>query len=235
MERQEYERMHAVEERMWWFRGLHANLIQALAPAGSEPILDAGCGTGGLLSRLSGRAACGIDIEPLAARLAREKSRLPVCVASIDRLPFDAGSFGAIVSADVLGHDLVKEPEAVAEAHRCLKPGGLYVLNLPAYRWLASEHDHRTRQSRRYTRRRAQQLLERAGFASVRTTYWNTLLFPLMALRRLLLPGGGDVRPYPAWVEALFGSAMAIENRILRLGLALPFGGSVLAVGVKHG
>jgi SAM-dependent methyltransferase len=235
MERREYERMHAVEERMWWFRGLHANLIQALAPAGSAPILDAGCGTGGLLARLAGRPAYGLDIEPLAAGLAREKSDMPVCVGSVDRLPFGPASFGAIVSADVLAHDLVAEPEAVAEAHRCLKPGGLYVVNLPAYRWLSSDHDRRVRQSRRYTRGRVQRLLEQAGFASVRTTYWNTILFPLMAMRRLLLPGGGDVRPYPGAVNALFGAAMAIENRVIRLGVALPFGGSVLAVGVKHG
>jgi SAM-dependent methyltransferase len=220
---------------MWWFRGLHANLIQALAPAGGTPILDAGCGTGGLLARLAGRAAYGIDIEPLAARLAHEKSRMPVCVASVDRLPFQASSFGAIVSADVLAHDLVAEPEAVAEALRCLRPGGIYVVNLPAYGWLASDHDRRVRQSRRYTRRRVRRLLEEAGFASVKTTYWNTILFPLMALRRLLLPGGGDVRPYPDLVNALFGAAVALENRLIRLGLSLPFGGSVLAVGVKHG
>src|SRR5437879_1087512 len=109
MERREYELMHAVEERMWWYRGLHANLISALAAAGGAPILDAGCGTGGLLRRLAGKPTYGLDIEPLAAQLAAEKSRMPVCVGSVDRLPFPAASFGAIVSADVLAHDLVKE------------------------------------------------------------------------------------------------------------------------------
>src|SRR5258708_4225835 len=158
--------MHGVEERMWWYRGLHANLIRALAPraAAREPILDAGCGTGGLLRRLAGKSAFGLDIEPMAARLAAEKSRQPVCVGSVDCLPFPAESFGAIVSADVLAHDRVQEAEAVAEAHRCLKPGGIYVVNLPAYAWLASDHDRPVQQSRRDTRDRPSPLLRHAGF-----------------------------------------------------------------------
>jgi hypothetical protein len=40
---------------------------------------------------------------------------------------------------------------------------------------------------------------------------------------------------YPAPVEALFRLVMAVENLWLRLGLNLPFGGSVIAVAVKHG
>jgi SAM-dependent methyltransferase len=236
MERREYERMHAVEERMWWYRGLHANLLAALAGAPEAAIvLDAGCGTGGLLSGLAERPAVGLDIEPLAAGLAREKSRKPICVGSVDRLPFAPASFGAIVSADVLAHDRVREQDAVAEAMRCLKPGGIYVVNLPAYRWLASDHDRRVQQSRRYTRRRVSRLLEHAGFAIVRTTYWNTLLFPLMAARRLILPGGGDVRLYPVAVEWVFRFLVLLENRLIQAGLSLPFGGSVLAVAVKRG
>ncbi|MBI1774558.1 MAG: class I SAM-dependent methyltransferase [Proteobacteria bacterium] len=237
MERREYERMHAVEERMWWYRGLHANLLTALdlGGGGASPILDAGCGTGGLLRQLAGRTAYGLDIEPIAASLASAKAQKPVCVGSVDRLPFAAESFAAIVSADVLAHDRVAEDEAVAEAHRCLRPGGIYVVNLPAYAWLGSEHDRRVQQSRRYTRSRAAGLLRRAGFARVETTYWNMILFPLMVLRRLLFPGGGDVRAYPAVLEACFRGAVLFENWLIRLGLVLPFGGSVLAVGVKHG
>ena len=29
MERVEYERMHAVEDRMWWYRGLRALVVQS--------------------------------------------------------------------------------------------------------------------------------------------------------------------------------------------------------------
>ena len=60
MERDEYERMHAVEDRMWWYRGLRTLTADLLTRAlgrsmGAGPVLDAGCGTGGMLARLAGR------------------------------------------------------------------------------------------------------------------------------------------------------------------------------------
>src|SRR5262245_28493501 len=151
MESAEYEKMHAVEERMWWYRGLHAALLGQLAahaPAGL--VLDAGCGTGGLLKRLRPDSV-GLDYAAIAARYARDKSDRPVVVGSINDLPFAAGAFAAAISADVLAHDSVDERRALAELHRCLRPGGVVILNLPAYAWLRSDHDRRVHQNRRYT------------------------------------------------------------------------------------
>jgi hypothetical protein len=86
-----------------------------------------------------------------------------------------------LISADVLCHANVDPALALGEAHRCLSPGGLLVLNLPAYRWMLSYHDERVRNVRRFTRRGALRLIEDAGFSPLYATYWNTLLFPLMA------------------------------------------------------
>ena len=65
MERAEYERMNATEDHMWWYRAAHQRLLDAWrahpGPAAAA-LLDAGCGTGGLLRRLaaaSGSAAPG--------------------------------------------------------------------------------------------------------------------------------------------------------------------------------
>ena len=51
MELTEYARMDAVEDHMWWYRALHRRLVAALAGR-DGCVLDAGCGTGGLLARL---------------------------------------------------------------------------------------------------------------------------------------------------------------------------------------
>ena len=73
--------------------------------------------------------------------------------------------------------------------------------------------------------------LRTAGFASVRCVHWNWVLFPAMVLRRLAAKGGGsDVKPFAAPVEAACRAVMAFETRILRAGVAPPFGGSILAV-----
>ena len=238
MESAEYDKMHAVEERMWWYRGLHANLLGQLARHADprEAMLDAGCGTGGLLKRLPDKAV-GLDYAEVAARYARGKSDRPVVVGSINDLPFSAGAFAAVVSADVLAHQSVDEARALAEARRCLRPGGVVILNLPAYGWLRSDHDRRVHQPRRYTRAGVARLLGAAGFRAIFTSYWNTILFPLMVARRLLFSGGdgGDVRLMPGPVEAIFRAAVLLESRLLSRGVPLPFGGSVLAVGVKDG
>jgi|SRR5690348_3584326 len=224
---------------MWWFAALHANLIALLDRTGprSGRVLDAGCGTGGLLAKLAGREAVGLDREPSACLRARAKSGRPVCAGSINELPFGDAAFAAILSADVLCHRAVDEQAALRQFHRCLDAGGLLVLNLPAYRWMLSRHDTVVHNARRYTKRGVAALLRRADFRPVYTGYWNTLLFPLMLATRKLLPArrgeDSDVKLYPAPVEALCRAATALECGLMRLGVRLPFGGSVIAVAVK--
>jgi len=250
MEPVEYERMHAVEDRMWWFRGLHANALVAFGAARREmtgaaaaaPLsLDAGCGTGGLLTRLaaldgSGRAI-GLDVDARAAEFARRKSGCPVTLGSVNALPFRENSFSAIFSMDVLCHRAVDPAAALREAERCLAPGGALILNLPAYPWLLSAHDVQVHNARRFTRPQVRAMLHAAGFPEARIGYWNMALFPLMVLRRKLLPSadGSDVQLYPAPVEALFRAVLALERWIMRLGVNLPFGGSLMAVAIKPG
>ncbi|HUA52350.1 MAG TPA: class I SAM-dependent methyltransferase [Candidatus Sulfotelmatobacter sp.] len=241
MDAEEYAKMAALEDAMWWYRGLRANLQAMTGAARSgERLLDAGCGTGGTLRHLRAAAPTlglvGLEFDTRACAVARAKSGCPVVAGSIDALPFASRAFDLIVSADVLCHRNVDEAAALAELNRCLKPGGRLVLNLPAYGWLASAHDQRVHNVRRYTARGLVRLLGCAGFGEIRSTYWNTLLFPLMVLRRLLWRGASsDVMRYPAPLELLFRALLGLETRALSAGWGLPFGGSVLVRAVKHG
>jgi ubiquinone/menaquinone biosynthesis C-methylase UbiE len=236
LEHDEYLRMAAVEDRMWWYRALHAWLLRAL-PVEQTPVLDAGCGTGGFLRRLAesrpATSRIGVEFMPPAARIALARSATPICVGSVNGLPVREASVGAVVSADVLCHGKVDQQAALAEFRRVLAPGGVLVLNLPAFRWMFSAHDRAVHTTRRYTRAEVAALLTGAGFRVVRVRYWNSLLFPLMMLQRLVLArnaAASDVRLYPAPIEALFRAVTAIERG---LNLSLPFGGSVLAVAQK--
>jgi SAM-dependent methyltransferase len=243
MEPAEYDRMGAVEDRMWWYRAAHVNMLDALqrsAPPPASPLLDAGCGTGGLLRRLAAaapdRLQVGIDIFERAAGKARGKSGCVVAVASADRLPFRDDCFGTIFSVDVIGHRGVDPAKALAEARRCLLPGGSLIINVPAYQWMASFHDREVHNARRFERAGLGRLLTAAGFSRFRTTYWNSILFPLMVLRRKVLAGErtqSDVGDFSFFAETLFGGIMAVERAGLRLGLRYPFGGSLLAVATK--
>ncbi len=148
MNNDEYLKLAEVEDRMWYFRSLHEHVRRELAPVvrtGGE-VLDAGCGTGGLILRLRERHPewryAGIDFMPLACELARQRCgpQVDVRVASVTELPFADASFDAVVSADVVCQ--VDNPEKAAqEFFRVLRPGGVVVLNCPAYMWMWSYHD----------------------------------------------------------------------------------------------
>ena len=242
MDRREYERLAAVEENGWWFGGLHASLISAwrrsAAPEADWVLLDAGCGTGGFLTRLK-RAAptarCyGLEIDPGAAAIARDKSGTAVVAGSIEAPPIAAASCDAIFSADVLCHRGVEPAAALAALKPCLRRGGLLVLNLPAYRWLLSGHDRAVDNVRRFGAREVRTLLAAAGFAEITIRYWNSLLFPLMLAQRLLhREARSDVALLPPPVERGFGLVLRFEAGLAAHGLRLPFGGSILAVAVK--
>ena len=244
MERAEYERMHAVEDRMWWYRGLRTLVAAELARTlrgvlAADPVLDAGCGTGGMLACLgatvAGHPTMGLEYDAGAASLAAAKAGRPVASGSVNEMPFDDAALGAYVSLDVLCHGGVDPDRALSEARRCLKPGAIALFNLPAYDWLLSAHDKRVHNVRRFTRGQARALLAGHGFRLLRSTYWNTLLFPLMLLHRLIGSDDrdSDVRDYPKWLDALFSAALAIERAAIATGLSLPFGGSLLVVAVR--
>lgn len=227
---------------MWFYRALHAHLERVLVAGGvgrTARLLDAGCGTGGLIRRMATMHPdwrwTGVDREPLACALAGSRGATEVVEASVTALPFAEGTFDAVVLADVLYH-LDDDEAALAEAARVVRPAGVVVINVPAHRWLWSYHDVTVHGRRRYERRELRAKLERAGLVVRQVTHWNTLPLPLVWARRKLLPAprsGSDVRLYPAWIEAVFRSAMVVERAWLRHGATLPVGSSILAVGVK--
>ena len=240
MEPVEYALMDQSEGGMWWYRALHARIGDALEGVRGR-VLDAGCGTGGLLARLRGRPGLelfGLEYAAVAAQRAAAKSGATIVRGSINTLPYADASFAAVVSADVLCHGAVQPAVALAELRRVLAPGGLLVLNMPAYQWLLSAHDRQVHNVRRITAARLAQDIAAAGFVTVRARYWNSLLLPLMVLQRKVLArdsgNGGetvsDVAAFPPLIDAIFHALTALERR---MGLRLPAGGSVLATARK--
>jgi SAM-dependent methyltransferase len=233
MEPAEYDLMDAEEARMWWYRALHARLLAALGGVRGR-LLDAGCGTGGFLSVLHAQrrdlAAVGLEYAAAAAARAARKSHHPVACGSVNQMPFEDRSFDAAISADVLCHEAVQPAPALAELYRVLRPGGLLVLNLPAYGWLMSAHDRRVRNARRFTAREVRAALAHAGFGNIHTRYWNGLLLPLMVASRKLRrhDSASDVAAFPPWLDATLHGITRLERR-----LHLPMGSSILATATR--
>ncbi len=252
MQDEDYEYLYALEEKFWWFAGMReitASLLDPFLPKADRMILDAGCGTGGNLEwlvRYSGKGhIIGIDPIPLAIEFCRQRQHSMLSLASATDLPFANESFDLVTSFDVL----VQIPgegtddQSIREMFRVLKPGGIAFVRGPAYSWMRSGHDEALDTVRRYTLGQLCGKMEGFGFEVLRKTYANSLLFPAVALRRLvfkrlgLADSGSDVKPLPPsleWLNRLLKKFLLAEAAFLRNpNAAFPFGLSVICIARK--
>jgi ubiquinone/menaquinone biosynthesis C-methylase UbiE len=247
MKPEEHEIMRAVEDHYWWYQALRQHVADVIEPFGPKfSLLDAGCGSGGMLAALRQRfpqaELSGIDAFERGVQLTAERGLgARLVVASVHELPFAANSFDFVLSLDVWSHANVDDALAAHETLRVLRPGGRLILNLAAFEFLKGAHDHATDVVRRYRRPGVRALLEGAGFNIERLTYWNLVLMPPIALARWLSrrriardEARSDFRPLPAPVNTALKGIAALELSASR-HLSLPFGTSVLAVALKHG
>jgi SAM-dependent methyltransferase len=252
MNLEEYALMFQVEDRHWWYHGLRGMLElywkkyaeEQSAERRQAAVLDVGCGTGATLDWLAKRGRpTGIDFSPEAIRFCRNRGHDSTAVGSATALPcatgsFDQASFDAIISFDVFCHRSIPDKrQPLREIHRLLKPGGLLFLNLPAYQWLYSSHDIAVHTDHRFTRNEVIDMLQECGFQPLETTYWNTLLFPIILAVRLwrkILPpkesdlAGGGKGP----TNTVFTHLLKCERRLIQLH-RMPCGLSIFAVARK--
>jgi len=240
MEQHEYEAMARLELKLWWYRALHDKVLctlhRRLPGRPGTTLLDAGCGTGGLLKLVHDAfpdwSLHGIDIADTAVQYARRVSPAEIRLGSVTALPYADASFDAIVSTDVMYHRLVDPHGMLDECCRVLKPGGLLVVNLPAYQWLRSYHDDHVQTGQRYTLRSLAAVMDSHPVRRLQGSYWNALLFMPLVLKRKLFAGSqphSDVGEFPPWLDRLAYTLMSWENRWICRGGSLPFGSSVFA------
>src|SRR5882762_5780953 len=99
MKPQEHDIMRSVEDHYWWYRALRQHVAASINPASPKfSLLDAGCGTGGMLGALRDKfpeaELTGIDASDQAVDLtAGRQLGARLIAASVNEIPFPADSF----------------------------------------------------------------------------------------------------------------------------------------------
>jgi SAM-dependent methyltransferase len=226
-----------LEDRHWFYRGRRRVLASALDRLPIDvpcQVLEAGSGMGGNLDWLARYGSVqGIDVNPEAVALLAARG-YDVRQATLGDLPHEDRSFGLITCLDVLEH-VGDDAGALLELRRVTRRDGILVITAPAYQVLFSPHDVAGGHLRRYTMQRLSALASAAGWRPVLGTYFNTLLLPAAVARRAWTKWRrarsaprSDLLVTPASLDPVLSAPMSIEAALVRRGVRLPFGLSIL-------
>jgi SAM-dependent methyltransferase len=238
MERIVYQQMAELDERHWWYRARRqvlAELIRREArPPANAKILEIGCGTGHNLAMLGQFGHVdGLELDDEARALSERRLGRTVMSAPLPELAgVPERHYDLIGAFDVIEH-IEDDRAALASIAGRLKPGGKFVMAVPAHQWMWSAHDVVNHHKRRYSRRGLRELVEGSPLQLLKIGYFNSLLFPLAVAQRAASKLSGsedaDVRLPPAPLNAVFNSVFAAE-RYLVGRLPLPPGLSLFAI-----
>ena len=242
------EMMARAEQHSWWYKSRNQLIGYLVATYSKRPdtlFLEFGCGNGSVIGylrqRFPGFALGGIELLLEGLKVIRQRfPGIETVQMDVFHLPAQeicdaAGMF------DVLEH-LDDDEAAMRSVYAALRPGGHFYLSVPQHPWLYSRFDRKVGHRSRYTRREMLDKLQRNGFQVVRVTGSNFFLLPLLFVKRQLdrylvnpnqkvdiarLMHTGSVSNF------LFGAIMRLEMALIRLGISLPAGGSLVVVARK--
>lgn len=234
-----YRIFFEIQKKHWWFvtkkRIVLDTIDSFLSKDDKNKVLDIGCGSGLMLNALEDVGETfGMDMSDDAINFSKEifsgkveKGVLP------NQIPYEENFFDLITALDVIEH-VDQDLESLIAIRSHLALNGKAVVTVPAYMFLWSSFDEMNDHKRRYTLTELNTKLVQAGFTVEKISYFNTLLFPIVFVVRMLnnvlkRDGASDVdmpsRPLNFVLEKIFG----IEKYLLKF-INLPFGVSILAV-----
>ena len=195
MQLSEYDALEKVEREHWFYKGkriLTQYWIDREATLSrGDCIVDCGAGTGELVRELKasyepqGISVIGIEYVEEARRLAKERKGIDLVEGSILELPLHNGSSSVTIALNVLEH-VEDDTLAFSEMLRITKPGGIVIINVPAFMSLWSDWDVSLGHFRRYSKSMLQAVLasHRSEIDVLHFEYENAFAFlPILTLR----------------------------------------------------
>ena len=238
MERAVYEQMAEYDQKHWWYRARRkvlAEIIRRLIdPPTDAAILEIGCGTGHNLPMLGefGKVDA-LELDEEARSIAEKRLGRAVMSAPLPELAgVPEHQYDVVGAFDVIEH-IDDDRAAVVSIASRLKPGGKFVMSVPAHQWMWSAHDVVNHHKRRYSKGSLKRLIESSPLKLERIGYFNSLLFPLAVAERLSSRMRGkedvDLKLPSAPLNSALERCFAAERHLIAR-LPLPPGLSLFAV-----
>ncbi|MGZ2411838.1 SAM-dependent methyltransferase [Sphingomonas sp. F9_3S_D5_B_2] len=238
MERVVYEQMAELDQRHWWYRARRrviAELIRRKAPPPpGARLLEIGCGTGHNLAMLGEFGEVdGLELDEQARGIAEKRLGRSVMSSPLPELSGVGESQYDLVGAfDVIEH-IDDDQAAIASIAARLKPGGKFVMTVPAHQWMWSAHDVVNHHKRRYSKTALKRLLRASPLRLEAIGYFNSLLFPVAVAERMASKARGKdsadlslpAAPLNSALERTFAAERHLIGRV-----PLPPGLSLFAV-----
>lgn len=238
MDKDVYSRMDELQGEHWWFsarRDILTGLLGKLKLKDDARILEAGCGTGGNLNMLAGFGhVTAFEHNDDALVMAKEKGEFALSQGTLpNQAPDYQDPFDLIVAFDVVEH-IKEDRESLIALRRSLRPDGSILITVPAVPFLWSRHDETHHHYRRYTRKQLKSVLEEAGYDVEYMSYFNTMLFPLIAGIRVIkkclrLDDHADDAMPPKRVNSILHKIFSSERHWVGK-LSMPFGVSLVVI-----
>lgn len=241
MNKEEYKNIFENEYSHWWYRildDLVEYYVKIYNHKNSINILDAGCGTGRIISKLSKYGnTFGIDASPTAIEICQSKGLTNVKIADLNEWQSEK-EFDVIISLDVLYHQsFINIDKIIKSFHNSLRSNGVLILNLPAFNALKRQHDIVVGGNKRFRMKDIERLLVQNGFNVFTKSYRYPLLFKFILLRKLFFNKNNkvssDLEPVYQPLDKLLYLVHKLENEIIKMGFSIPYGSSLFIVAKK--
>lgn len=237
-------KLAGAEAQNFWFRARNKLVIWALNDffPNAQSFLEIGCGTGFVLSGIERAfpqlSLYGSEIYSEGLTYAGKRlKKTELFQMDARNIPF-RNEFDVIGTFDVIEH-IEDDKIVLGQIHKAVRKGGGIILTVPQHQFLWSKVDEYAHHVRRYNAAELKNKVEQAGFEVVKTVSFVSLLLPLMALSRLSkreTSNKGDVMPelkIGRIANIILEKILDIERGFIRLGVDLPFGGSLMLIARK--
>jgi len=243
MNKKEYRRLYELESSYWWYIGrreIIKSLLAKISLNKNSHILEIGCGTGGNLEILSQFGeVTGLDNSPEAIEFCQKRGFRNCLLGDAENINFPERSFDLIAALDLLEH-INDEQKVLKEIHRALKDDGYFLIMVPAYQFLWSEHDEALHHKRRYALPGLRDKLLKANFDIVSASYFiffTALAFFIYRILRKIFSDGKkkenqkktDYLLLPNFLNNFLISLLKLEAFLSKY-ITFPFGISIACI-----